>query len=87
MVWVIGFEPTTSQSRTARATSCATPRHSHILSYLDLILKKIPHFSICKLQFFCHLRKKYLTFVAMRATMMNSEDAEALLIEHYNIEN
>lgn len=31
MVWVIGLEPTTSQSRTARATNCATPRTSFFI--------------------------------------------------------
>ncbi len=34
MVWVIGFEPTTSQSRTARATSCATPRYIEIFYHI-----------------------------------------------------
>ena len=30
MVEATGFEPTTSASRTLRATNCATPRHRHL---------------------------------------------------------
>ena len=45
MVEATGFEPTTSASRTLRATNCATPRFSNILRhllYFDLFILILP---------------------------------------------